>query len=150
MIRNGRPAIPDFDPREALYLRYGADEFLEGQLDPAAIRFPKQSVNRAGLSEPQDVLIHECGKYNGLGVVCFCVEDIPPAVTGEQGSSFRFFMHHEPFEDNYSHSEIWSARIDGNGEYREPSKSAKLTFRIELAKKIIEANIRIPAARNKG
>ena len=117
--------------------------------DPYLRQTPRQSVNRGSLSEPEDALFDEGGKYDGLGVVYFNVESIPPQLTGEQGSSFRFSVHHEPLEENYSHSEIWSERAGVAGEYREPSRSVKMGFRIELAMRIVETNIMIPAVRNK-
>lgn len=149
MLRNGRSPIADFEAHELLYLRYGADEFVDGQLDPAAIRFPKQSVNRGSLSEPEDVLFDEGGRYDGLGVVDFRVEDIPPQVVGDQDSIFNFSMHHVPLELNYAHSEIWSVRSGEAGECKKPSPSVKLKFRIQLAQRIQRANVRIEATRNK-
>lgn len=148
--RQGRPIIPDFDLKELLYLRFGADDFVDGQLVPSAIRVPKQSVNRGSLSQPEDVLFNEQGKYDGLGAVEFKVEDIPQTVAGDQGPIYVFFMQHDPREDNYPHSEIWSDHAPGTGNCREPSKSVKLKFRIELCKRIRVEGIRIPAVRNRG
>jgi len=149
MIRNERPVIAHFAPEELLFLRYGVDDFVNGQLAVGAIKFPKQSVNRGCFSEPEDVLYHDEGKYNGLGAVEFSVEDIPPTITGDQGSTYRFFAHHEPRDDNYGHSEIWSARPRAEEEYREPSKSTKLQFRMQLCKRILTSRIRITAVRNR-
>src|SRR5450759_5966302 len=103
MYRNGRPIQPQFDPNEPLYLRFGSDEFVGGQLVTAAIRVPGQSLNRGSLSRPEDVLFHPEGNYNGLGAVEFNVEDIPGTVIGDQDSISMFFMRHEPHEDNYAH-----------------------------------------------
>jgi hypothetical protein len=149
MIRNGRPALTHFAPDELLFLRYGVDDFVNGQLAAAAIHFPKQSVNRGRFSEPGDVLFHNDGKYDGLGAVEFDVADIPATITGDQGSTYRFFMHHEPLDDNYGHSEIWSARPRAEEEYREPSKSTKLQFRMQLCKRILASRIRIAAVRSR-
>ena len=149
MYRNGRPALPHFDFDELLYLRFGLDDFLGGQLAPAAIRVPGQSVNRGSLSRPEDVLFHPEGNYNGLGAVEFKVEDIPGTIVGDQDSTFMFFMRHKPLEENYSHSEIWSDKPPGTGEGRKPSKSVGLKFRAQLCKQIREDRIRIPAANNR-
>lgn len=94
MYQRHRQVLPDFDGREPLYLRYGREDFVEGQLALAAIRFPKTSVNRGSLSEPEDVLFAEDGKYNGLGVVEFEVSDVPPRIAQEQGPTYAFFMRH--------------------------------------------------------
>lgn len=149
MIRNRRPVIPNFAADEPLFLRYGVDDFVNGQLVAAALHFPRQSVNRGRFSEPEDVLYHDEGKYDGLGAVEFGVADIPATITGDQGSTYRFFMHHEPLDDNYGHSEIWSARPESEEEYREPGKSTKLQFRMQLCKRILTSRIRIAAVRSR-
>src|SRR5260370_31433225 len=66
MYQRDRQIVPDFDGAEGLFLRYSKDDFLEGQLGVDAIRFPKTSVNRGLLSEPEDVLFHDDGQYNVL------------------------------------------------------------------------------------
>lgn len=149
MYQRHRQVLPDFDGGEPLYLRYGREDFVEGQLAPAAIRFPKTSVNRGSLSEPEDVLFAEDGKYNGLGVVEFDVSDIPPNVVQEQGPTYVFFMRHVPHVDNYAHSEIWSDHATQTGNYREPTKTVKLKFRIHLCQRITQERIRIEAVRNR-
>jgi hypothetical protein len=149
MYRNGRPIQPRFDFGELLYLRFGLDDFVEGQLVTAAIRVPGQSVNRGSLSRPEDVLFHPEGGYNGLGAVEFKVGDIPGTLVGDQDSTFMFFMQHVPLEENYPHSEIWSDKPPGTGECRKPSRSVGLKFKAELCKRIREDGIQIPAARNR-
>ena len=149
MYQRGRHVLPGFDSGELLYLRYGRDDFVDGQLAPGSIRFPKTSVNRGSLSEPGDVLFAEDGKYDGLGVVDFKVSDIPPGIAQEQGPSYVFFMRHVPYSDNYSHSEIWSEQEAQTGNYREPSKTVKLRFRIHLCQRVTEERIRIEGVRNR-
>jgi len=149
MYQRHRPVLPDFDGGEPLYLRYGREDFVEGQLAPAAIRFPKTSVNRGSLSEPEDALFAEDGKYNGMGVVQFEVSDIPDRIVQEQGPTYVFFMRQVPHSDNYSHSEIWSDHAIQTGNYREPSKTVKLKFRIHLCQRITQESIRIEAVRNR-
>lgn len=149
MYQRNRPVVPGFDGGEPLYLRYGCDDFVEGQLATAAIRFPKTSVNRGSLSEPEDVLFAGDGKYNGLGVVELKVLDIPPEIAQEQGPAYVFFMQHVPCPDNYAHSEIWSDQAARTGVYREPGKTVKLKFRIRLCQRITRDRIRIEAFRNR-
>ena len=149
MYQRHRQVLPDFDGGEPLYLRYGREDFVEGQLALAAVRFLKTSVNRGSLSEPEDALFAEDGKYNGLGVVEFEVSDIPPSIVQEQGPTYVFFMRHVPHTDNYSHSEIWSDHERQTGDYREPSKTVKLKFRILLCQRITEERIRIEAVRSR-
>jgi hypothetical protein len=148
MIRGDRPVLPDFDAVEVLYLRYFSDHFVDGQLSPAAIRFPKQSVNRGLHSEPEDCLFSEQGIYNGLGVVDFQIADVPAKVSQPQGPAYIFFLRHVPLPDNYAHSEIWSDQAPGSGDYREPSKTVKLEFRVRLCQRIGLGNVRIAAVRN--
>lgn len=149
MYQRDRQVLPDFDGGEFLYLRYGREDFVEGQLAPGGIRFPKTSVNRGSLSRPEDALFAEDGKYNGLGVVEFKVSDIPPRIAQDQGPTYVFFMRHLPYTDNYSHSEIWSDQATQTGIYREPSKTVKLKFRIHLCQRITQERIRIEAVRNR-
>ena len=148
MYQRDRQVLPDFDGAELLYLRYCHGNFVKGQLAPAAIRFPKTSVNRGSLSEPEDALFAEDGRYNGLGVVEFMVSDVPPRIEQEQGPDYVFFMRHVPYHDNYSHSEIWSGQAQRTDDFRAPSKTVKLKFRIYLCKRITQERIRIEAVRD--
>jgi hypothetical protein len=149
MYQRERQVLRDFDSGEFLCLRYGREDFVKGQLAPGGIRFPKTSVNRGSLSQPEDVLFAEDGKYNGLGVVEFTVSDIPSSVAQDTGPTYLFFMRHVPFTDNYSHSEIWSDQAPATGDYREPSKTVKLKFRIHLCQRITRERVRIEAVRNR-
>ena len=148
MIRGDRPVLPDFDEAEVLYLRYFSDHFVDGQFSIAAIRFPKQSVNRGLHSEPEDCLFSERGIYNGLGVVDFQIADVPAKVSQPQGPAYIFFLKHVPKHDNYAHSEIWSDQELGTGDYREPSRTVKLEFRVRLCQRIGLDNVRIAAVRS--
>ena len=149
MYAKGRLAIPFEDPAELLYLRFGMDDIVDQQLAPAAVRVPGQSVNRGSLSEPEDVLFHQEGLYNGLGVVEFFVRDVPTPVTGEHGSNAVFFMRHKPLEDNYSHSEVCCDKTEQRKGDFKPSNSVKLKFKADLCKLIRAERIRIPAAKNR-
>jgi hypothetical protein len=146
MYRRERPIVREFQNEEFLYLRYRRDHWVEGQLDPAGLRFPKTSVYRSLFSEPADALFSEDGRYNGLGVVRFRVLDIPARVEQENGPAYVFHMEHVPLSDHYSHSEIWSRREDAvDHQDREPNKTVKLRFRIRLCQGIRQEQVCIEA-----
>jgi hypothetical protein len=148
MYRRSREVVPTFEPTEYLYLRYSAQNFLDGQLEPTAIRSQlKQSVNRGSFSEPQDVLFSESGEYNGLGVVEFRVSDIPQRVEQPNGPTYAFFMQHEPEEESYAHSEIWSDHDPRTGTFRTPSRTVSLNFRVRLCRMIGIEQVRIEAVK---
>jgi hypothetical protein len=148
MYRRDRPKIPTFEATEHLYLRYGREHFVNGRLDVKAIRAQlQQSVNRGSLSEPEDVLFSESGRYNGLGVVGFMAAEIPPLVKQEVGPAYSFLLSHEPLDNNYSHSEIWSDHDPATGKFRRPNTAVSLKFRIRLCMVITEERIKIRAVR---
>jgi hypothetical protein len=148
MYSRGREPVQDFAGPELLYLRYMSQHFIQGQLLPAGIRSQlKQSVNRGSFSEPEDALFSETGEYNGLGVVEFRVADIPERVEQVEGPTYVFFMRHEPEDENYSHSEIWSDHDPRTGGFRRPSRTVSLSFRILLCRSIRQEQVRIKAVR---
>jgi hypothetical protein len=152
MFQHDREPVQGFAASECLYLRYGREDFLNGELTPSSIRFPRTSVNRSLYSQPEDALFSEEGKYNGLGVVEFMVSCIPPRISQDQGPAFLFFPRHVPLADNFSHSEMWSRQDTPESQpdtYREPSKTVKLTFRIQICRQIRQEQIRIEAVRNR-
>ena len=148
MYRRGRDVVSDFGGPELLYLRYMSQHFLQGQLLPEGIRSQlKQSVNRERFSEPEDALFSETGGYDGLGVVEFRVADIPERLEQPNGPAYVFFMRHEPEDQNYSHSEIWSDHEARTGGFRAPSRTVSLNFRILLCRSIRREQVRIIAVR---
>ncbi len=148
MFKRDRPVLPDFDGDELLYLRYSSQHFLQGQLTPDGIRSQlRQSVNRGSLSEPEDALFSETGRYNGLGVVEFKVWEIPPRIVQPEGPAYVFFMFHVPEEDNYSHSEILSDHDPRTGGHKKPSRTVSLEFRVRLCRSIRQERVRIEATR---
>ena len=148
MYRRDRGAVQEFHPDELLYMRYMREHFLDGELLPTAIRSQlKQSVNRSRFSEAEDVLFSETGAFNGVGVVAFRVRDIPQRVEQPEGPTFVFFMRHEPEDTNYSHSEIWADHEERTGEFRRPSRTVSLSFRIQLCRAIRREQVRIEATR---
>jgi hypothetical protein len=149
MYRRGRPVLPVFGPDEALYLRYGSDDFVAGTLGSSVLHFPRASVNRGTLSEPEDVLFSESGEYNGLGVIELRVSDLPGTIEQPGGPAYRFHMEHTPLDENYSHSEICSEQAARTGRLQDPSKTVKLRFRIHVSRMITEERIRIMATRTR-
>jgi hypothetical protein len=147
MYKRDRDAVQEFVGPELLYLRYMRQHFVQGQLLPEGIRSQlKQSVNRGRFSEPEDVLFSETGNYNGLGVVEFRVADVPERMEQTEGPAYVFFMRHEPEDANYSHSEIWSDHDPRTGEFRRPSRTVSLRFRVLLCRSIRQEQVRIEAA----
>jgi hypothetical protein len=149
MYRRDRPLVPEFAGAEALYLRYGLEDFDGECLAVTAIKFPCMSVNRGTLSEPEDVLFSQTGALNGLGAVECLVADIPAEVTQAQGPAYQFYVRHVPDPDNYSHSEIWSVQASNRDTPKAPSNSVKLEYRVRLSRRITRDGVRIPAGRNR-
>jgi hypothetical protein len=139
--------LAEFCPDEPLYLRYGSDDFVAGTLDVSVLHFPRASVNRGRLSEPEDALFSETGEYNGLGVIELRVSDLPETIAQPQGPAYTFYMEHTPLDDNYSHSEICSEQAPCTGRLRTPSKTVKMRFRIEVSRMLTAERIRIAAVR---
>ena len=124
MFRNGRPVDPDFEPEEELYLRCLPDQ-VDGQyLLPTAIKFTNQSVNRGRYSKPEWVLIPD---WLHLGIASFEVRDVPPTPESLGDVRYEFKVEHDPFEDNYAHSEI---RTYKNGVY-EPGAGKKVNSKVK-------------------
>jgi hypothetical protein len=149
MVQGSRPIVSQFEDSERLYMRFQPRHFHGEELDPSAIRSEKQSVNRGLFSEPDDVLFRhiEDVKYLNEGVVFFFVGELPKTLSQADGPTYTTFVVHEPVALNYAHSEIWSDHVPPSGKsFRELSRSLKLTFRIELAKRINRQRIIIPPA----
>ena len=111
MYRNGRPVDPDFLATEKLFFRCRLDSVDErGQMTPAGIRFPDQSVNREKYSRCTDVLLPDGSpqstKWLLYGVAVIQVEDLPAEMRLPDGVACRFSVEHEPCDDNYAHSEL--------------------------------------------
>ena len=105
----GRAAVSDFTPEERLFRRC-----LVSDLDPAdserlfpnSISFyPDWSVNRGDFSEPEDVLYPD---YLGWGIAAFQVKDIPSPMKTEGNIPYHWDAQHQPLDENYSHTEIWT------------------------------------------
>jgi hypothetical protein len=73
---------------------------------------------------------------------------VPAKVAQPQGPAYIFFLKHVPLPYNYAHSEIWSDQEPGTGNYREPSKTVKLEFRVRLCQRIGLGNVLIAAVRS--
>ena len=109
LAQRGRAAVLDFTPEERLYRRCPISELDPAdpeRLFPDTISFyPDWSVNRGKFSEPEDVLYPE---YLGWGVAAFQIKDIPEPYETEGKITYRWDAQHQPLEENYSHTEIWT------------------------------------------
>lgn len=77
-------------------------------------------------------------EYPGHGVAAFCVRDIPPALTSEDGRRFDFGVEYRPLFDNRAHSEVHSyvAGVRLKDEQRKPPRLIRKKFRDLLRQKI--------------
>jgi len=86
----------------------------------SVLHFPRASVNRGRLSEPEDALFSETGEYNGLGVIELRVVGPSRDHRAATRACYTFYMEHTPLDDNYSHSEICSEQAPCTGRLRTP------------------------------
>lgn len=109
MSRQDRPIDSDFQTTEFLYRRCVAkdiDPQYPDRLYPDQIAFyPNWSVNREKYSEWDDVLYPD---HIDCGVARFRMKDVPARLESEGGIWFHWEIRHQPLEDNYAHSEVWS------------------------------------------
>lgn len=109
LARRERAVDPDFAVKEHLYRRCPATELDPGdseRLFPDQISFyPDWSVNRGKFSEPKDVL---SPNFWSWGVAVFQVKDIPSPCTTGGNVTYHWEAQHQPLEENYPHTEIWT------------------------------------------
>jgi hypothetical protein len=139
--RRSRVFDAQFDQFEKLFLRC-QKEWIDqhGQVKPANIHFPDQSVNRERYSKPRDVLlaVDTRGSASFLlwGVAFVQVADIPHPMVSEGNVQYQFTVEHDPLEHNYAHSEL---RVYKNGVREQTKKKinqeVKKRYRIELARR---------------
>src|SRR5258708_496291 len=146
MYRNGRPEEDHCPPEEFLFRRYLREHWVGGQFSGVGLRFAEDSgisVSRARFSEPEDTLFSQTGEFNGWGVLEFKVMDVPPEIEVLH-VAFSFFMRHVPYDDNYSHSEIWSSdtRVP-TGTYVQPTPAVRKQFRAIIGQRM---RVRIESA----
>jgi hypothetical protein len=128
-----RPKVnPHFEPSERLFRRVPREDVENGFISNASIRLPAFSVDRETylVNGPADTL----RKYPDMGLIWFCVGDIPAALTSENGDRFEFGVEHRPEEDNAAHSEVLSYR--GGVEVNKLPDGVKKKFRDALRLKI--------------
>lgn len=139
--------VPHFREDEALYRRYLASHFQDGELSPSAIRFKEPpSFLRSAFSEPHDALHPDCadgkltsqfGVLKMLAAVMECEEKAP------DGSTFDFSPVHRPLPTCYAHSEVHCLRARGlDRQHVEPPKYVKNAFRLRIARAL---SIAVPA-----
>ena len=131
MYRRGRPKDLVFLPEEGLFIRF--NQFEGKKVHPLCIRYPNQSVNRGKYSKPEWVLIPE-SKFGCWGYGTIKVEDIPKSLISTGGVINNLTVKHDPFEDNYSHSEIRAYR--NSDSVKNPTKSIRSKFRVKFSRKI--------------
>ncbi len=106
----GRSPKQEFDPEEALYLRYSSEHFKGESLPTMAVKAPAFSVNRQLFSRPSDVLIPN---WLNFGIAEFKVKDIPNGLIPD----ISFKPVHDPIDrnhpdfnhmgfENYAHTEV--------------------------------------------
>lgn len=133
----GEAADQVFDSGELLYRRYARQHFVDGQLLPAAFRFPGPSFNRQKYSVADDVLHPDCcdgNNLDGYGILECSATDLPTPINGDDGKEFNFAPVHRPCPCCYAHTEVWCV-LDGEP-VDQPSKAVREKFRVGLARKM--------------
>ena len=141
--QDGRPAVDAFDSDELLYRRYAMVHFVDGQVLPQSIRFPKPSFNRSKFSRPEDVLHVDCcnGKeLSGWGVLESSWSELSVSAVSGDERQFTLYPKHMPEPTCYAHAELWCASADSQDS--KPSESAKEKLRILLSRAL---KVKIPA-----
>jgi hypothetical protein len=143
LFQGDRVADPHFEPKERLYRRLRRDWGDAPDID--AIQLPDISVNRGKYCEPIHVLWSESGAYEGWGVLCFRVKDVPAKVAHAGIELYTSKIVHTPQRKNYPHSEVRA--YDPHGSHLDSKsiammdRGANLRFRqktLEYAQVIIE------------
>jgi len=133
MCRAGRPVVPDIPASEKLYFRCMLDWISDtGQIKPANIHFPDQSVNRERFSKPRDVLLPDGSvrsrRWILWGVAMIHVGDVPCEKKTSGGVTYSFTAEHDPLPKNYGHAEL---RVYKDGQ-REKDKN-KINHQVKKA-----------------
>jgi hypothetical protein len=112
MMRDGRPVDQAFRWYHRLYYRCQAEDVTGDRLLPLRVRSFDISVNWSKYGKPWDVIFG----YANAGIALFLVSeirrDLPselPTSTARQQDQAKprtFLPWHEPYDDNYAHSEI--------------------------------------------
>ena len=107
----------------------------DGTVSDASIPSPAFSVDREKYRiHPADMLV----SFPGQGIAAFRVEDIPAAITSDDGRRYDFGVEHRPVADNYAHSEVHTyhggEKLDDVG--REPPRQVRKKFRDLLRQKV--------------
>ena len=106
LLRNSRPVDPRFHKDEKLFIRFSSIS-SDGKVDSSDIKCPNQSVNRGKYcAKPEWVLCHPEKDFSWWGHGWFKVAEIPRELREEAQHTYHFRPHHDPEEQNYSHSVI--------------------------------------------
>jgi len=134
----GRTPQLEFQDDEQLYRRYLADHFVDGELDPSAIRFGEPpSFLRSAFSSAQDALHVDCA--DGQDVSRFGVLAMQAVsanyISENDTYGFVFWPIHAPLATCYAHSEIHCCRTgDPERIHINPPKNVRKAFRLHLAR----------------
>lgn len=128
--RNDRSLDSNFKPFERIYLRVKPDDFLEGRVNPARIKCFNMSVNWSKYSYPMDVVC----PHPSSGIARLLVARLPaifPKELGEEKEKkHRFFLEHDPLDENYSHCQVACIKGDQRAIKESVlSKTAKKEYR---------------------
>jgi len=131
--------VARFGQDESLYRRYLASHFLEGVLEPSAIRFNEPpSFLRSAFSEPQDALHPDCAEgkpTSQFGVLKMLASAVEHQERALDGSLFDFSNVHRPLPTCYAHSEVHCvSESDPNRQHVDPPKHVKNAFRLRIAR----------------
>ena len=133
LARRGRMVDPEFFPVEHLYRRCTVNEADNERLFPSEIKFcPDWSVNREKYSQPTDVLYPS---YDEMRVAAFQVRDIPAETQSGGSVSYKWDVQHQPLEDNYSHSEVWTYKNNDHYTKSDLPTGVKKHFRTALSER---------------
>ena len=136
LLRNGRAENQIFDTHERLFFRFRFnsenDSLVGKRISPSAIWFPDLSTNRELCSEQEDVLLPN---FLDWGIASFEVGALPAPITPlPDGKLHELRPHHDPEENNYSHTEV---RCFKGGIYKKTHANlndhAKKIFRTKLS-----------------
>jgi len=140
MLQRGREVDAELPAHEKLYMRCRREWVEDKTIKPAYIHFPDQSVNRDKYSKPADVLLpdsvdSDSHEWIYWGVAGFFVGDIPENMRTGGDVEYRFTAEHDPYEDNYAHTELRVYKNQVRERYKKKiNTSVKKKYRTELAK----------------
>lgn len=127
---------PKIAPDELLYRRFSRKAFVNGRLMPAALTFPKISVNRSKYSDSNDALKAGCCEGEAqwqLGIFSFMAGHIPIRVhCVDTNRTFQFQVEHKPRNGCFAHSEVVTLSLPTGVEVDQPTSKVRAIFRAKI------------------